>query len=160
MTTQSGFGIRRRGRYCRRSRATGTRSALSYSLRTANCWRLHQVTTLSGYGTRRRERHCRRSSPRGWVNAVVFSQDGKLLVSASGDHTVRLWDLATGATLQMLKGHRNRVSAVMFSQDGKLLASASDDHTVRLWDPATGGAAGSRATGARSGPSQSLRTAN
>src|SRR5436305_1648010 len=72
------------------------------------------------------------------VNAVAFSQDSKLLASASWDMTVRLWDPATGATLQTLAGHSGVVEAVAFSQDGKLLASASQDRTVRLWDPATG----------------------
>jgi uncharacterized protein with WD repeat len=72
------------------------------------------------------------------VNTVVFSPDGKLLASASGGHTVRLWDTATGAVLQTLEGHTVSVSAVAFSSDGKLLASVSHDCTARLWDTATG----------------------
>src|SRR4051812_20030947 len=75
----------------------------------------------------------------GSVWAVAFSQNGKLLASASDDHTVRLWDPATGAALQTLEGHRDWVRAVVFSPDGKLLASGGDN-TLRLWDLATGAA--------------------
>jgi WD40 repeat protein len=73
-----------------------------------------------------------------WVNAVVFSPDGKTVASASGDSTVRLWDATTGAPRETLEGHSDWVNAVVFSPDGKTVASASDDKTVRLWDATTG----------------------
>ena len=74
----------------------------------------------------------------GTVAGVAFSPDGRLLATGNQDHTVRLWDPATGKHLRTLTGHTASVEGVAFSPDGHLLASASDDKTARLWDPATG----------------------
>ena len=54
------------------------------------------------------------------MRSVAFSPDGKQVVSGS-DHTVRLWDVATGAALQTLEGHWTSVYFVAFVPDGNLL---------------------------------------
>ena len=57
---------------------------------------------------------------------VAFSPDSKLLASADGDGTVRLWNPATGQPVgaPIQAGAQTGVVAVAFSPDGKLLASA------------------------------------
>jgi len=57
------------------------------------------------------------------VWSVVFSPDGRILASANGDHTIKLWDIDTGHTRVTLTGHTDEVWAVAFSSDGQTLAS-------------------------------------
>ncbi len=74
----------------------------------------------------------------GPVAAVAFSPEGKVLASAGWDHSVRLWDRATGRELHRLGGHRDAVFSLSFAPDGKTLASAGKDKTLRLWDTTAG----------------------
>jgi WD40 repeat protein/serine/threonine protein kinase len=72
------------------------------------------------------------------VYSVAFSPDGQRLASASGDHMVKLWEVATGKELLSLQGHTGPVRSVAFSPDGQHLASGSSDRTVKLWKTASG----------------------
>ncbi|MBN1138231.1 MAG: hypothetical protein JXM73_16705 [Anaerolineae bacterium] len=74
----------------------------------------------------------------GWVNAVAVTPDGRRAVSASGDRTLRVWDLATGQAEAVLRGHEGPVSAVAVTPDGRRAVSGSWDRTLRVWDLATG----------------------
>ena len=73
-----------------------------------------------------------------WISALLFSVDGKVLVSGSEDSTVRLWDVHTGELKCLLEEHGDDVNSVVLSSDGKTLASSSDDGTIRLWTAHTG----------------------
>ncbi|GLC68369.1 hypothetical protein PLESTF_000683700 [Pleodorina starrii] len=69
------------------------------------------------------------------VLCVNFSPDGKMLVSASADGSMRLWGVAERRARGVLLGHASNVVAAAFSPTGHLVASAASDYTVRLWDP-------------------------
>eukprot|EP01028_Stygiella_incarcerata_P003759 TRINITY_DN1782_c0_g1_i7.p1 TRINITY_DN1782_c0_g1~~TRINITY_DN1782_c0_g1_i7.p1 ORF type:complete len:165 (+),score=16.26 TRINITY_DN1782_c0_g1_i7:66-560(+) len=75
----------------------------------------------------------------GSVNSVVFSPDGSLLASGSGDKTLKLWNTQSGGCIQTLGGHTGSVNSVVFSPDGNLLASGSGDKTLKLWNMKGGG---------------------
>jgi WD40 repeat protein len=72
------------------------------------------------------------------VSRLAFSPDGRRLVSASRDRTIKIWDAATGRELHSLDNHTSWVTGVAFHPDGQHLVSAGLDRTVRTWDLATG----------------------
>ena len=73
------------------------------------------------------------------VNSTSFSPDGKYIVSASHDNTIRIWDAKTGLQVgTSLEGHTDGVNSASFSPNGNFIVSASKDKTVRIWDAKTG----------------------
>ena len=74
----------------------------------------------------------------GSIESVSFSPDGKTLVSAGTDKTIRLWDVETGNLLKSLIGHTGTVLSVSFSPDGTMIASGGTDGSVLLWSADTG----------------------
>ena len=113
----------------------GTRLAVASTIGvwiydTETCQELHLLTGHTNY-----------------VASVVFSPDGKTLVSEDFDDypgsptatpAIKLWDVATGELKATLSRHTKRNKNIVFSPDGKSLASADDNNTIRLWDSVTG----------------------
>lgn len=74
----------------------------------------------------------------GSVRSVAVTTDGAWIVSGGDDHTVRIWDLASGRLERTLEGHTGSVNSVAVAPDGARIFSGGDDHTVRIWDLASG----------------------
>lgn len=77
----------------------------------------------------------------GKIYAIALSPDGRLLAAAGhtevkqgAGHPIRLYDLATGRILALLKGHSGAVLSLDFSSDGTKLASGGTDDTAIIWD--------------------------
>lgn len=71
------------------------------------------------------------------TSSVVFSPDGKQIISGGYDAAVKIWDMSTGNELMMLLGHKDNVYAVAVSPDGKRIVSSSY-HSAKVWDTETG----------------------
>jgi WD40 repeat protein len=75
---------------------------------------------------------------KGSVYGIAFSRDGTRVVTASADHTARVWDVASGEPLCPPLVHRGAVMSAALSPDGARVVTASWDHTARVWDANTG----------------------
>ena len=70
------------------------------------------------------------------IYSAAFSPNGKQIVSASEDKSIRIWDLMTGDCLWVIKDDTDSVLSASFSPDGKRIVSASRNE-IRIWDTET-----------------------
>lgn len=74
------------------------------------------------------------ASPR----SLIFSPDGKFLISAGADKLIRIWDSDTGKELRSLDNHKGGAHLISLSADGKWLASCDFNSELFLWEFDTG----------------------
>src|SRR5262249_42496634 len=67
---------------------------------------------------------------------LLYHPKQPLLVSASHDKTVRLWNPDTGAAVRTLSGHTDCVFSLAISPDGERIASGTWNGEVKIWNVA------------------------
>jgi WD40 repeat protein len=72
------------------------------------------------------------------VRSAVYSPDGKKILSASDDKTIKEWDVGTGECVKTLAGHSSGVNSAVYSPNGENILSASGDNTIKEWSAGTG----------------------
>ncbi len=78
-----------------------------------------RVTTLTGHAD--------------GIAVVLYTPEGRAIVSGSWDGTVRVWDASSGECLAVLS-QGAEVWDLAISPDGRQIASGGKDHLVKLWD--------------------------
>lgn len=74
----------------------------------------------------------------GPITAVQYSPNGQLILTASHDGTIKLWNAENYQAIRTLTGHDGEVNDCVFFPDGTRLASAGTDGTIRIWETETG----------------------
>jgi len=74
----------------------------------------------------------------GTVNSVTYSHDGKYILSASSDNTVRIWDAVTGQEISRIVHHvydysSGYAGSVAITPNGKYVISRDASNTINLW---------------------------
>ncbi|HQX50585.1 MAG TPA: SUMF1/EgtB/PvdO family nonheme iron enzyme [Planctomycetaceae bacterium] len=68
------------------------------------------------------------------VHSVAVVNAGQQILSASYDHTLKLWNVGKTEPEHTFRGHTGVVNEVRVLPDGKRFVSCSVDGTIRLWD--------------------------
>jgi WD40 repeat protein/uncharacterized caspase-like protein len=69
---------------------------------------------------------------------VNVSSDNQKIVIAFSDNTARVWNVRTGLTQYILRGHIDDVIDAIFSPDNKTILTSSYDNFVKRWDASNG----------------------
>jgi WD40 repeat protein len=76
------------------------------------------------------------------ITALGFTPDGRTLVSAGNDGTIRLWDVATRRSVGQLgpfgvPGRPDPINTIAIFANGTRLVAGGEDGILRLWDITT-----------------------
>lgn len=69
-----------------------------------------------------------------FISDLCLAQDGKFALTASWDHTLRLWDLEKMESVRRFVGHEGDVMSVAITPDSTRIISGGRDKTIKLWN--------------------------
>lgn len=69
----------------------------------------------------------------GEINDLIFSSDGKYVISASEDPTIKVWDIETGKLVQAFERAEGHLGAISITIDGKNILSSTGNKNVDVW---------------------------
>ncbi|KAF5379613.1 hypothetical protein D9757_009193 [Collybiopsis confluens] len=79
------------------------------------------------------------ASPRKVGQVLFHPTAANIVASATGDHAVKLWDLArTEDPRNVLTGHNDAIQSLAFNSTGTVLVTTCRDRKLRMFDPRAG----------------------
>ncbi len=67
-----------------------------------------------------------------------FSNDGKLILTASFDKKAKIWDASNGKLMQKLEGHTRFADFAKYAPDGKKMITVFEDKSFKIWNTING----------------------
>lgn len=68
------------------------------------------------------------------MNALVYSPDGRRIITAADDGKIKVWDVKSGFCIVTFTEHTSGVTACEFAKKGNVLFTSSLDGSIRAWD--------------------------
>lgn len=72
------------------------------------------------------------------ISSLQQSANGKQLLTASWDGSIRVWDIATALTEKKFNGHQGAVHVAVYNKSEQGIYSAGADRVIRYWDVSSG----------------------
>ncbi|MEQ8384210.1 MAG: serine/threonine-protein kinase [Coleofasciculus sp. A1-SPW-01] len=72
-----------------------------------------------------------------YINYLMISPDGEMVVSGNADKTIRFWHLASGQEIRQLTGYTKPVNYFAINSDWDKLVTGSGDKNIQVWNLVT-----------------------
>ena len=69
-----------------------------------------------------------------WISDIAFHEKGTHLATASGDCTIKIWDIFNMECSWKIVDHSQPVWSLNFNYSGDFLIAGAMDHSIRLYD--------------------------
>lgn len=102
--------------------AYGTEEGMIYLLNTENFKR------ISSFSIDKENSH------KSAIRKILFSKDGRYLVSSSGDINIKIWDVATGRLINSFNEHKNSITDFEISPSSDFIISSAIENDFKYWD--------------------------
>jgi len=86
----------------------------------------------------KQKEECKLEGHTGYLSSCHFLGEDAQMMTASGDHSCKLWDIDSKNQVTCFRGHEADVMAIALSRDERTMVSGACDKSCKLWDIRSG----------------------
>lgn len=96
------------------------------------------VYSLRQGGTQSQTEKCKLEGHTGFLSSCHFLDGDTQMMTASGDHSCKLWDIEQRNPVTCFKSHEADVMSISLSKDARTMVTGACDSSCKLWDIRSG----------------------